>query len=90
MTLKTFNVITGPTTEVIKEDVYYPIKNEIEPPPNQSNKDRICQNSKFKYWNKDEFDIFYEDYIDFKNCINDILKINNLTQETEKTVALQT
>ena len=57
-------------TEVIKEDIYYPINIEIEAPPaNQSNKKNICQNSKLECLNKDYFDMFYEDYLDFENYI---------------------
>ena len=58
-------------TEVMKEDIYYPINTEIEAPPaNQSNEEKKM--SKFRTQislNKDLFDIFYEYYIDFKNYI---------------------
>ena len=72
--------IPRPITEVIKEHIYYPINTGIEAPPaNQSNEEKICQNSKLKCLNKDVFDIFYEDYpgitLTLKNYINDILKI---------------
>ena len=70
-------VVPRPTTEVMKENIYYPINIEIDASPtNQSNEEKKCQNPKLKSLNKDVFDIFYEDYIDFKNYINDILKNN--------------
>ena len=59
----------------MQEVGYYPINIKIEAAlANQSNKEKKCQNSKLKSLNKDVFDIFYEDFIDFKNYINNILK----------------
>ena len=77
----------------MKEDIYYTIDVKKEPPlTNRSNKKKKCKNQKFKYLNKDVFDIFYEDYIDFKNYINDISK-NNFKPSgnlfTEKSEELQ-
>ena len=86
-------VIPRPITEVTKEDIYYPINIEIEAPPaNESNEEKKFQNSKLKFLNKDVFDIFYEDYTDFKNYINDLLKNNFKPKDnllTEKAAQLQ-
>ena len=61
----------------MKEDIYYPTNIEIEAPPvNQSNEEKKCQHSQLKCLNKDVYNTFYKDYIDFKNYINDILKNN--------------
>ena len=84
-------VIPRPITEVMNEYIYYPINIEIEAPSaNRSNKEKKYQNSKLKCLNKDVFDVFYEDYMDFKNYINDILKNdfkprgNLFTEKVEK------
>ena len=86
-------VIPRPITEVMKEGIYYPIDIEIEAlPANQSKKEKKYQNSKLKCLNKDVFDIFYEDYTDLKNYINDILKNNFKTLDnlfTENAEELQ-
>ena len=76
LTLNRF-VIPRSITEVMKEDIYYPTNIEIEAPPvNQSNEEKKCQHSQLKCLNKDVYNTFYKDYIDFKNYINDILKNN--------------
>ena len=70
-------VIQRPITEVMKEDIYYPINIEADAPlPNQSSEEKKCQNSKLKYLNNDLFAIFYDDYIDLNTYITDILKNN--------------
>ena len=49
---------------------------EIKTPfANETNEKKIRQNSKLKCLNKDVFDIFYADCIEFQNYINGMLKI---------------
>ena len=69
-------VIPRPITKVIKEDIYCQINIEIKTPfANETNEKKIRQNSKLKCLNKDIFDIFYADCIEFQNYISGILKI---------------
>ena len=62
--LNTWKTCNTTTNNRRKEDIYYLINIEIEAAANQSNEEKICQNSKLECLNKEVFDIFYEDYID--------------------------
>ena len=68
-------VILRPMTEAIKKDILFHKCSIEAPPTNHSNEEKICQSSKLKYLNKDIFDIFHQDYIDFRNYINDCNKL---------------
>ena len=61
--------------DLIKENINCPINIEIDTAQHKHEENKKC-NSKFKCLNKDLFDVFYDDYIDFKNYINDTLKTN--------------
>ena len=58
--------------DLIKENINCPINIEIDTAQHKHEENKKC-NSKFKCLNKDLFDVFYDDYIDFKNYINELL-----------------
>ena len=64
--------------DLIKENINCPINIEIDTAQHKHEENKKC-NSKFKCLNKDLFDVFYDDYIDFKNYINDTLKLITIT-----------
>ena len=67
--------ISKPIFQVLKDDINSPIIVIIE---NKSSAINEEQNhyTKYKFLNRDVFEAFYEDYIDFKSYVNDILKSN--------------
>ena len=65
--------ISKPIFQVLKDDINSPVNVIIE---NKLSTISEEQNHYTKCLNRDVFEAFYEDYIDFKSYINDILKSN--------------
>ena len=67
--------ILKPIFQVLKDDINSPINVIIENKSSTINEDQNHY-TKYKCSNRDVLEAFYEDYIDFKSYINDILKSN--------------
>ena len=68
-------VIPKPILQKLQDDIDNPINVIVD--NNEYTETEIKNHvSKYKCLNRDAFEAFYEDYIDFKSYINDILKSN--------------